>query len=59
MTSPRHAWRPPTEDRPPAEELAAAELQEDRRREGRLFWKGVLSLVVVIGVVWVRQRYLL
>lgn len=48
----RHAWRPP------AEEPAVTELREDRRREGLLFWKGVLSLAVVVLVVWVRQRYL-
>lgn len=38
----------------PAEELAA-----DRRREKRLFWKGVLAAVAVAVVIVVRQRYLL
>jgi predicted nucleic acid-binding Zn ribbon protein len=35
------------------------ELATDRRREKRLFWKGILAAVVVVVVAVVRQRYLM
>lgn len=44
-----HRARPTPED----------ELRTDRRREERLLWKGILSVLVVVAVVYVRQRYLI
>ncbi len=41
-----------------AADTPTEELDTDRRREKRLFWKGVLSAVAVAVVVIVRQRYL-
>ena len=36
---------------------ARTELADDRRRERRLRWKGVLALLVVVAVVLVRQYW--
>lgn len=41
-----------------ARDTPADELDADRRREKRLFWKGVLAALVTVVVVVVRQRYL-
>lgn len=37
---------------------AEFELAADARTERRLVGKGLLSALVVVAVVWVRQRYL-
>ncbi|MCW2597172.1 MAG: hypothetical protein JWP39_3060 [Jatrophihabitans sp.] len=35
------------------------ELRADRRAERLLVWKGLLALLLVVLVAWVRHRYLL
>ena len=47
-----------TEGRHRTEDAAAERLRHDRRAEQRLFWKGVLALLVVVLLVLIRQRYL-
>ena len=34
-------------------------LEHDRRVERRMLWKGLLSLLLIVVVIIVRQRYLL
>ena len=51
-----HNGVPSTSD---ALERARHELEHDRRAERLLLWKGVLALLFVLAVAYVRNRYLL
>jgi hypothetical protein len=45
--------------RPDADSTASTELDDDRRTERRITYKGVAAALLTAAVIWVRQRYLL
>ena len=57
--SPRHAAPDEAVTATDALERAREELAHDRRVERVLLWKGILALLFVLLVAYVRQRYFL
>ncbi len=45
----------PSDMRDPGYSFLVQELRDDRRRERRLAWKGLIALAVVIGFVVIRE----
>ena len=59
MTEGTQAGDPPEGLRPHPLQRAEQELAHDRRAERLLLWKGLLALLLMLCVAYVRHRYFL